>query len=115
MQLITQKSKTKQLVKKETRVDKARALVKSIMKNEDGTSYAVPSQSNPDKVYTVRLQLGAGRSQGYTCTCPDFEHRGQVGGSAAVEANCKHITAVEMFNGDYDIKQTIKRMARGAL
>lgn len=99
--------------KKESRVNKAKALAGSVIKNEDG-SYSVPSQSSGNKVYIVKLQLGAGKTQGYTCTCPDFEHRGQVGGSA-VEANCKHIMAVEMFNGDYDIKETIKQIGRGAL
>jgi predicted nucleic acid-binding Zn finger protein len=71
----------------------------------------VISQSNPNQIYTIKLQLGEGRSQGYTCSCPDFERRGQVGGS--VEMNCKHIIAVEMFNGDYEIKEMIKQMAGG--
>jgi len=113
MQLITQKTRTKQVVK-ETREDKAKALVGNVVRNEDN-SYSVQSQSNPNKVYTIRLQLGAGQTQGYTCTCPDFEHRGQVGSGGAVEANCKHIIAVKLQNGDYEIEQTIKRMSRGAL
>jgi hypothetical protein len=100
--------------KKQSRLDKAKALVGNVRRNED-CSYSVQSQSNPSKVYTVRLQLGAGgRTQGYTCTCPDFEHRGQVEDGPA-EAKCKHIMAVERFNGDYEIKQMIKQMSRGAL
>lgn len=101
-------SVTKQIVKKASREDKAKALVAGVTRDEnDVFSYAVPSQSDPSKVYEVRLQ-----SNGYTCNCPDFERRGQVGG--AVSSVCKHIIAVEMFNGDYEIEQTIKQMARGA-
>lgn len=113
MQLITRKTKRKQ---QETRTNKARALVNKVVKDEDGQSYTVvTSQSDASKVYTVRLQLGAGQAQGYTCNCPDFESHGHVGGTPATEANCKHITAVEMFNGEYEIEQMIKQMAKVGL
>ena len=56
---------------------------KKIAENPDG-SFSVPSQSNPELTYEVRL-LGTK----YVCTCPDFEQR-------EIEF-CKHIHAVKFW------------------
>ncbi len=56
---------------------------KKIAENPDG-SFSVPSQSNPELTYEVRL-LGSK----YACTCPDFEQR-------EIEF-CKHIHAVKFW------------------
>ena len=56
---------------------------KNISENQDG-SFSVPSQSNPELTYEVRL-LG----EKYVCTCPDFEQR-------EIEF-CKHIHAVKFW------------------
>ncbi len=45
-------------------------------------AWVVPSQSNPNQSYEVKMTIG-----GATCTCPDFAERGLL---------CKHIFAVEI-------------------
>lgn len=56
---------------------------KKIAENPDG-SFSVPSQSNPELTYEIRL-LG----EKFVCTCPDFEQR-------EIEF-CKHIRAVKFW------------------
>jgi hypothetical protein len=53
-------------------------------------TYEVPSQTHPDHKYIVRVG-----SEDFTCSCPDFLHRG---------VKCKHVSGVELF-----LKTTLKQ------
>jgi hypothetical protein len=53
-------------------------------------TYEVPSQTHPYRKYIVRVG-----SEDFTCSCPDFLHRG---------IRCKHAQAVELF-----LKTTLKQ------
>jgi ribonuclease HI len=65
------------------RGEKARGLA-PLVRHLEGGLYAVPSQSDPFKTYTVDLSRN-------TCDCPDFRARGKRLGY------CKHILAVREF------------------
>lgn len=55
-----------------------------LVRHLEGGLYAVPSQSDPFKAYTVDLSKN-------TCNCPDFQARGKRLGY------CKHILAARRF------------------
>lgn len=65
------------------RGEKARELAPLVRRLEGGM-YAVPSQSDPFKAYTVDLEKNI-------CDCPDFKARGKKLGY------CKHILAARKF------------------
>ena len=65
------------------RGEKARKLA-PLVRHLGGSLYAVPSQSDPFKAYTVDLSQN-------TCDCPDFRARGKKLGY------CKHILAARRF------------------
>jgi ribonuclease HI len=67
---------------REKREERARALV-PLVEHLGGPFYAVPSQSEPGRVYEVDLQARR-------CNCPDFAARWKSG------LKCKHLLAAEM-------------------
>jgi SWIM zinc finger len=94
-------------VVKQSRLDKAIALANAVtMRNDkDGPFFTLPSQTNQDKVYEIRL-LAQGT---HSCTCPDFVYR---------QSDCKHIMAVrihvkkETQRVDDEISQLVNQAAR---
>lgn len=55
------------------------------IRNVNGPTWAVPSQSENVRAYLVNAQQG-------TCTCPDYELR---------RTKCKHVFAVEFARSEF--------------
>ncbi len=106
MQLITKKTKvtkpapTKHISNTDAsrRMYKAFGLVERVVKNTDGSTFSVPSQSSDNKMYEISMLT----SERYVCTCPDFEYR-EI-------QSCKHIEAVRLYKSEG--KEEAAAMAR---
>lgn len=69
----------------DVRLEKARAIVRTLKLRQRGNTWLVPSQSGHGKGYVVTHE-----GEHFRCDCPDFEHRHTAPGSGY----CKHILAV---------------------
>lgn len=82
---------------KVSRLDNAKVLVDGVTRLE-GNSYSVRSQSHPETSYTVYMF-----GDKFGCDCADNMCR---------NVDCKHILAVKLYNGDYQIEQAIEQRIR---